>query len=79
MARRPLALLIAFALGTSGALAGCATDDAVEKDAKNAKQDADRAAGTNDEKAGRAAQDAGEKAKNAGEDAVDTVDDDDGK
>jgi hypothetical protein len=79
MTRRLVALLTALALGTSGALAGCATDDAVEKDAKNAKQDADKAAGNNDEQAGKAAEDAGQEAKDAGEDAVDAVDDDDGK
>ena len=79
MARRSVALIAVLALGASGAWTGCATDDAVEKDTKEAAQDADRAAGKNDEKAGEAAEQAGEDAKDAGADAVDAVDDDDGK
>jgi hypothetical protein len=79
MTRRSVALLAVLALGASGAWTGCATDDAVEKDAKEAAQDADRAAGKSDEKAGSAAEEAGREAKDAGSDAVDAVDDDDGR
>ena len=35
----------------AAAAPGCSTDDAVKKDASNAKQDADKAAGNTDEKA----------------------------
>ena len=72
MTRRLTALLAAALLGLSGAAAGCSTDDAVEKDAKNAARDADKAAGNQDEKVAR-------ETKRAGDDAVDAVDDDDGK
>ena len=67
---RKLATLLAALLLAPGAaaLGGCASDDAVRKDAKEAGRDLDDAAGNNDEKAGKAA-----------EDAVDAVDDDDGR
>lgn len=72
MTRRLTALLAAALLGLSALAAGCASDDAVEKDAKNAAREADKAAGNNDEKVAK-------ESKDAGEDAVDAVDDDDGK
>ena len=59
--RKMLSLLAASALI---AVPGCATDNAVKKDAKDAQPGV--------EKAGR-------DAKNAGEDAVDAVDDNDSK
>ncbi len=43
------ALVVAALL--AAAAPGCSTDDAVKKDANNAKQDADKAAGNTDEKA----------------------------
>ena len=69
MNRTLATLLTALALVPSGAaLAGCASDDAAQKDAKEAGRKLDDAAGKTDEKIGDAA-----------EDAVDAVDDDDGK
>lgn len=50
------ALLVAALL--AAAAPGCSTDDAVKKDAGNAKQDADKAAGKNDEKAKKKVKDA---------------------
>ena len=52
----------------AGALAGCNSDDAIEKDLNNAGEKLDKELGNNDEKVGK-----------AGEDAVDAVDDNDGK
>ena len=43
------ALLVAALL--AAAAPGCSTDDAVKKDASNAKKDADKAAGNTDENA----------------------------
>ena len=60
-ARKMLSLLAASALV---AAPGCATDDAVKKDAKNAEPGVKKA---------------GEDAKNAGADAADAVDDNDSK
>lgn len=59
--RKMLSLLAAAALI---ALPGCSTDDAVEKDAKNAQPEIEQA---------------GKDAGNAAEKAVDAVDDDDSK
>ena len=52
------ALLVAAML--AAAAPGCSTDDAVKKDANEAKQDADKAAGNADEKAKKKAEDAAE-------------------
>ena len=60
-ARRLLAVLAAAGLV---AISGCATDDAVEKDAKKAEPDVKKAA---------------DDAKDAGTDAVDEIDDNDSK
>ena len=71
--RRATAVLAAVLLGLSGAAAtGCSTDDAAEKDAKEAVDDADKAAGNKDEEAAK-------DAEKAGEDAADAVDDNDSK
>jgi hypothetical protein len=71
--RRLAALLAATLLALSGATAaGCSTDDAAKKDAKNAAEDADKAAGNKDEKAASDAED-------AGRDAADEIDDNDSK
>jgi len=71
--RRLTAILAATLLAFSGAAAaGCATDDAAEKDAEKAAEDADKAAGDKDEKAANEAED-------AGRDAADEVDDNDSK
>lgn len=60
------AVLIVPGAGTLAA--GCASDEAAQKDAEDAGRKLDDAAGKNDEKIGKAA-----------EDAVDAVDDNDGK
>ncbi len=52
------ALLVAAML--AAAAPGCSTDDAVKKDANEAKQDADKAAGNADEKAKKKGEDAAE-------------------
>ena len=52
------ALVVAALLAV--AAPGCSTDDAVKKDANNAKQDADKAAGKTDEKAKKEADKAAE-------------------
>jgi hypothetical protein len=71
--RRIAPYLTALLLALSGAAAtGCATDDAVKKDANNAAKDADKAAGNTDEQAGK-------DLKKAGKDAADAVDDNDSK
>lgn len=59
--RKMLSLLAASALI---AIPGCATDNAVEKDAKNAQPEVEKA---------------GKDAKKAGEDAADAVDDNDSR
>ena len=73
MGRRIASILTATLLALFGATAaGCSTDDAVEKDVKEAARDADKAAGNTDEEAAK-------DAEKAGEDAADAVDDNDGK
>lgn len=68
--KRSLTTLLAALLIVPGAaaLAGCESDDAVEKDLNEAGEKLDKELGTTDEEVGK-----------AGEDAVDAVDDDDGK
>ena len=68
--KKPLTTLLAALLIVPGAaaLAGCESDDAVEKDLNEAGEKLDKELGKNDEKAG-----------NAAEDAVDELDDNDGK
>ncbi len=56
--RRMPAMLIAAML--AAAAPGCSTDDAVKKDANEAKRDADKAAGNTDEKAKKDAEKAAE-------------------
>jgi outer membrane protein assembly factor BamE (lipoprotein component of BamABCDE complex) len=57
--RSRLALLIAAA-ALAVALPACSTDDAIEKDSKDAQQKLDKGAGSLDEKAKDAAKDAGD-------------------
>ena len=61
------ALAAAVAAGVI-ALAGCGTDDAVKRDAKDAGRTIDREAGNADEKAGEAGKEAGREAEKAAED-----------
>ena len=58
-------------LAAAAALAGlpaCGTDDAAERDAKDAQEEVDKGAGTLDEKAGDAAEDAGDEVEKGVED-----------
>ena len=64
--RSRLALIAAVA--ALGALPACGTDDAVEKDGKEAQQDVDKGAGSVDEEAGEAAKDAGDEIEKGAED-----------
>ena len=62
-------LLTLLAVGALAAGAGaCGTDDAVERDAKDAAEEVDKKAGNADEKAGEAADDAAKDAEKAAED-----------
>ena len=67
MLRSRLAL-IAAAAALAGGLPACGTDDAIERDAKDAQQDVDKSAGQTDEKAGKAAEDAGDEIEKGVED-----------
>lgn len=66
--------LLAVVAALAGGLPACATDDAVEKDAKDAQQDVDREAGSTDEKAAEDAKEAGEDAGSEAEKAIEDVD-----
>lgn len=62
-------LLLLLASGALAAgLAACESDDAVERDAKDAQEEIDKQAGDADEKAGEAADDAAKDAEKAAED-----------
>ena len=63
---RLLVLLATGALATG--VAACDTDDAAERDAKDAQEEIDKRAGDADEKAGEAADDAAKEADKAAED-----------
>ena len=64
--RRLLTLLATLAL--AAALPACDTDDAAERDAKEAAEEVDKGAGNLDEKAGEAADDAANEAEKGIED-----------
>ena len=70
--RSRLALITTIA--ALGALPACGTDDAVERDAKEAQQDIDKGAGNVDEEAGDAAKDAGDEIEDAADKAEDGID-----
>ena len=58
-------------LAAAAALAGlpaCGTDDAVERDAEDAREEVDKGAGKADEKVGEAAEDAGDEVEKGVED-----------
>lgn len=71
--RSRLTLLTAVAM-LVGALPACSTDDAIEKDTKDAQQNVDEGLGNSDEKAGDAVKDAADDADDA-DNGVDTDDD----
>ena len=62
-----LITLLAVAALATGASA-CGTDDAVERDTRDAREKIDKEAGNTDEKAGDAAEDAKKEAEKAAED-----------
>lgn len=62
-----LITLLAVAAFGAGA-AGCSTDDAVERDTRDAREKIDKEAGNADEQAGKAADDAAKEADKAAED-----------
>ena len=64
--RRVIAVLATIAL--AAALPACDTDDAAERDAKDAAEEVDKGAGNVDEKAGEAAEDAANEAEKGIED-----------
>ena len=59
-------LAILAALGA--ALPACGTDDAIERDTRETRQDLDKGAGDADEQAGEAAKDAGDEVEKGVED-----------
>jgi len=72
--RSRLTLLAALA-ALAGALPACSTDDAVEKDTKQTRENVDKGLGNADEKAGDAAKDAADDVGNALDDADDSDND----
>jgi hypothetical protein len=66
LSRRLLSFLAAAALAV--ALPACDSDDAAERDAKDAAEEVDKGAGNVDEKAGEAADDAAKDAEKGIED-----------
>jgi hypothetical protein len=65
--RSRLTILAAVA-ALGAALPACGTDDAIERDTRDAGRQLDKGAGGADEKAGEAARDAGDESENAVED-----------
>ena len=66
--RRRLSLLLAVVALAAGAATGCDTDDAAERDAKDAQREIDKEAGGADEKAREEAEDAGREVEKGVED-----------
>ena len=60
--------LLAVVAALAGALPACGTDDAVERDTKDAQQEVDKDLGGADEEAGDAAEDAGDEVEKGVED-----------
>ena len=60
--------LLAVVAALGGALPACGTDDAVERDTKDARQELDKDLGGADENAGDAAKDAGDEVEKGVED-----------
>ncbi len=72
--RSRLTILAAVA-ALGAALPACGTDDAIERDTKDAGEQLDKGAGEADENAGEAAEDAGDAAEDAGDELDKAVDD----
>jgi len=60
--------LLAVVAALAGALPACGTDDAIERDTEDARQELDKDAGNVDEEAGEAAKDAGDEIEKGVED-----------
>jgi predicted small secreted protein len=60
--------IFALVAALGAALPACGTDDAIQRDTKDAGQKLDKGAGNVDEKAGEAAEDAGNKIEQGAED-----------
>ena len=60
--------ILAVVAALAGALPACGTDDAIERDTEDARQELDKDAGNLDEKAGEAAKDAGDEIEKGVED-----------
>ena len=60
--------VLAVVAALAGALPACGTDDAVERDTKDARQELDKDLGGADENAGDAAKDAGDEIEKGVED-----------
>ncbi len=60
--------LLAVTAALAGALPACGTDDAVERDTEDARQELDKDAGNLDEETGEAAKDAGDEIEKGVED-----------
>ena len=73
MTSRRVSLLLAAAILGLGAPA-CDTDDAAERDAKDAQKELDKKAGKNDEKAGEKAEDAAKDVENEVDKGIEDVD-----
>jgi hypothetical protein len=61
-------MLLAASAALAGGLPACGTDDAVERDTEDARQEIDKDAGSADEKAKDAAEDAGDEVQKGVED-----------
>ncbi len=60
--------LLALVAALAGALPACGTDDAVERDTRETREDVDKGLGGADEEAGEAAKDAGDEIEKGVED-----------
>jgi len=68
LAPRSRLTILAAVAALGAALPACGTDDAIERDTKDAGRQLDTGAGNADEKAGEAAKDAGDKLEKGAED-----------
>ena len=67
MTRSRLTLLVLLA-ALAGALPACGTDDAIERDTRETRENVDKGLGNSDEEAGEAAKDAGDEIEKGVED-----------
>jgi predicted transcriptional regulator len=60
--------LLALLAALAGGLPACGTDDAIERDTRDTRENVDKGLGNSDEKAGEAAKDAGDEIEKGVED-----------